>query len=56
MASVTGALALFLATIPKIIGFINIAIGCFIATLIAKGVAALLRKVRFDDLANRSGF
>ncbi len=57
MASVTGALAIFLAAIPKIIGFIIIiAIGWFLATLVAKGVAAVLRKVRFNDLANRSGF
>lgn len=57
MASVTGALAIFMAAIPKIIGFIIIiAIGWFIASLLAKGVAALLRKVNFNDLSNRSGF
>ena len=57
MASLTGALALFLSAIPRIIGFIIIlAVGWFVASLIAKGVAALLRAVNFNDLAQRSGF
>jgi hypothetical protein len=55
--SIAQALSLFLAAIPRIIGFlIIIAIGWFIATLIAKAVAALLRSVRFNDMAHRSGF
>jgi hypothetical protein len=57
MASLTSALALFLAAIPRIIGFLVILlVGWFIASLLAKGVAALLRAVRFNDLAQRSGF
>ena len=55
--SITQALALFLAAIPKIIGFIIIlAIGWIIAALVAKGVAALLRSIRFNDMSQRSGF
>jgi hypothetical protein len=55
--SIAGALSLFLAAIPRIVGFIIIlAIGWFLATLIAKAVAALLRSVRFNDMAERSGF
>ena len=51
------ALALLLAAVPRIIGFlIIVAIGWFIASLIAKGVSALLRSVRFNDMAERSGF
>jgi small-conductance mechanosensitive channel len=51
------AFSLLLAAIPRIIGFlIIVAIGWFIATLIAKAVAALLRGIRFNDMAERSGF
>ncbi len=57
MTSLAAAMAMFLAAIPRIIGFVVIIIvGWFIATLIAKAVAALLRTVRFNDLAQRSGF
>jgi mechanosensitive ion channel-like protein len=55
--SMAQALSLLLAAIPRIIGFLVIvAIGWFIATLIAKAVAAMLRSIRFNDLADRSGF
>jgi hypothetical protein len=55
--SVASALALFLGAVPKIIGFLAILIiGWFIASLLAKAVAALLRAIHFNDLANRSGF
>ena len=55
--SLTGALAMFFAAIPRIIGFIIIiVVGWFVASLLAKGVAALLRAVKFNDLAGRSGF
>jgi small-conductance mechanosensitive channel len=57
MTSLTGALALFFAAIPRIIGFVLIiVIGWFVATLIAKLVAGLLRAVKFNDLSQRSGF
>jgi len=51
------AFSLLLAAIPRIIGFLVIvAIGWFIAALVARGVAALLRSIRFNDMAQRSGF
>ena len=57
MTSITGALILFLGTLPKVIGFIIIlVVGWFIAGLIAKALAAVLRKVHFNELATRSGF
>ena len=55
--SMAQALSLLLAAIPRIIGFVIIvAIGWFIATLVARAVAALLRSIRFNDMAERSGF
>jgi mechanosensitive ion channel-like protein len=56
MSSVAAALALLLAGIPKIIGFLVILIiGWLIASAIAAAVAALLRAVKFNDLAQRAG-
>src|SRR5688500_9089344 len=56
-ASVTTALSLFLAAIPRIIGFlVIIIIGWLISGAVAAGVAALLRAVKFNLLAQRSGF
>ncbi|MBI3899445.1 MAG: hypothetical protein HY308_14300 [Gammaproteobacteria bacterium] len=55
--SVRDAVGPFMAAIPKILGFIVIlVIGWVIAALIARGVAAILRTVKFDDLARRFGF
>ena len=55
--SITQALALFLAAVPKVIGFIIIlAIGWLIASVVARAAAALLRSLRFNDMAQRSGF
>jgi hypothetical protein len=55
--SISQALALFLAAIPKIIGFVIIlAIGWIVASLVAKGAAAVLRNIRFNDMSQRSGF
>ena len=57
LTSLTSALALLLDGIPKILAFLVILIiGWFIASAIAAAVAALLRAVRFNDLARRSGF
>ena len=57
MTSLTNALALFFAAIPRVIGFaIILIVGWFIASLLARGVAALLRAVHFNELAQRSGF
>ena len=56
VTSVTAALSLFLAAIPRIIGFLVILIiGWFIAGLLASAVAALLRTVHFNVLAQRAG-
>ena len=56
MTSLTAALSLFLAAIPRLIGFIVILIvGWLISGVLAAAVAALLRAVRFNDLAQRSG-
>jgi hypothetical protein len=53
----TQALAPILAAIPKLIAFILIAIaGWIIASLVARAVEGLLRSVRFNDMAQRSGF
>jgi len=57
MSSIAGALAMFLTAIPKIIGFAIILIaGWFIASALASLVGAVLRKVNFNGLAQRSGF
>jgi hypothetical protein len=57
VASLTTALSLFLGAIPRIIGFLVIlVIGWFISGLLASAVAALLRAVKFNVLAQRSGF
>src|SRR5687767_11740410 len=57
MTSLTNALAVLLAAIPKIIGFVLILIiGWIVASAVAKGTAALLRAVRFDEIARRARF
>jgi hypothetical protein len=56
-ASLTGALNTFFSAIPRIIGFaVVLIIGWIIASLLARGVKALLHAVKFNDLARRSGF
>lgn len=57
MTSFTAALALFFAAVPHLIAFVLIlVIGWFVASLIARLAAGLLRAVRFNELAKRSGF
>jgi hypothetical protein len=57
LVSATAALAMFLGAIPKVLGFLVILIiGWFIASALAGIVANLLRAVKFNDLAQRSGF
>jgi hypothetical protein len=57
LTSLAAALALFMSAIPKVIGFaLILIIGWFIASAVAKAVAALLRAVKFNDLATRGGF
>jgi hypothetical protein len=56
MTSLAAAMALFFSAIPKILGFLVIVIvGWVIASLVEKGVAALLRAIKFNELAQRSG-
>jgi hypothetical protein len=56
MTSLAAALAMFLSAIPKIIGFVLIlVVAWLLSSLVEKGVAALLRAIRFNDLAQRSG-
>jgi hypothetical protein len=56
-ASLAGALNTFLSVIPRIIGFAAVLIvGWIVSSLLGRGVGALLRAVRFNDLARRSGF
>jgi hypothetical protein len=56
MTSLAAALALFFSAIPKVLGFaVIVIVGWFIASLVARGVAALLRAIAFNDLAERSG-
>ena len=56
MTSLAAALAMFLSAIPKIIGFVVILIVAWLlSALVERGVAALLRAVRFNDLAQRAG-
>lgn len=57
MTSLASGLIVLFAAIPRIIGFLVILIiGWLIAGAIAAAVAALLRAVKFNDLATRSGF
>lgn len=54
--SLTGALAGLFNALPRVLGFgIILIVGWIISGLIAGAVAALLRAVRFNDLANRAG-
>lgn len=54
--SLAAAMALLFSAIPKVIGFGLILIaGWFIASLIERGLSALLRSIRFNDLAERAG-
>jgi len=54
--SLAAAMALLFSAIPKIIGFALIVIaGWFVASLIERGLAAVLRRIHFNDLAARAG-
>src|SRR6476659_1963125 len=57
LTSLASGLAVLFAAIPRIIGFaLIVIIGWFIASAIAAAVAAVLRAVKFNDVAMRSGF
>lgn len=50
------AFSMALAAIPRVLGFLVILIlGWFVASALATGVAALLRRVNFNQMAERSG-
>jgi hypothetical protein len=56
VTSFTAALAVLLSAIPKVIGFVVIlVVGWLIASALAAAVSALLRAVKFNDLAQRAG-
>jgi hypothetical protein len=56
MTSVAAALALLLGAIPKVIGFaVILIVGWIIASALAAAAAAILRTVKFNDLAQRAG-
>ncbi len=57
MTSLASGLIVLFAAIPRIIGFLVILIvGWLIAAAIGAAVAAVLRTVKFNDVARRSGF
>ena len=56
MTSVAAALVLLLSAIPKVIGFaVILIVGWIIASALAAAVAAILRTVKFNELAQRAG-
>jgi hypothetical protein len=57
MTSLASAMALFFSAIPKLLGFaIILIVGWFVASLIERAVAAILRTIKFNELSQRSGF
>jgi hypothetical protein len=57
LTSLAAAMAVFFAAIPKILAFAAILIiGWFVAALVASAIAAVLRRVRFNELSAQSGF
>ena len=57
LTALAGGLAIFIGAIPKVIAFaIILVVGWFVAGLIAKLAARVLRAVRFNEVAERSGF
>jgi len=57
LTSLTSALTILFAAIPRVIGFLVIVIiGWLIASAIAAAVSAVLHTVKFNDVAKRSGF
>lgn len=57
LTSLAGAMTMFFAAIPKVIAFaVILVIGWFVAGLIAGAAAAVLRSIKFNQLAEKSGF
>lgn len=56
-ASLAGAANIMLAAIPRLLGFaLILVLGWLLSSLLARGAAAVLHAVRFNDLARKSGF
>src|SRR4051812_16867488 len=56
-ASLAGAINTFLSAFPRLLGCVAVLIvGWVLSSLLARGVAALLHAIKFNDLARRSGF
>jgi Conserved TM helix len=56
MASLSSAMTMLFAAVPRILGFLIIlAIGWLLASLIEKALVAILRAVRFDAVVERAG-
>ena len=56
-ASLAGALNTFLSALPRLLGCIAVLIvGWVLSSLLARGVAAMLHAIKFNELARRSGF
>ena len=56
MASFRDAFSMILSAIPRILGFaIIVAIGWVVSSILARAVTGLLRAIRFDELAQKSG-
>jgi hypothetical protein len=54
--SLAAAMALLFSAVPKIIGFgLILFAGWFVASLIERGLAAMLRAIKFNELARRAG-
>lgn len=57
MGSMTAAMSLLFSSIPKILGFaVILIVGWLIASVFERALAAILRAVKFNELAQRSGF
>jgi Conserved TM helix len=57
LTSLAGGMAMFFAAIPKVLAFaVILVVGWFVAGLIARLAAALLRRIRFNEMAAHSGF
>ena len=57
LTSLAGAMAMIFSAIPKVLAFaVILVVGWFVAGLIARLAGGLLRRVRFNELATRSGF
>lgn len=57
MTSLAAAMALLFSGIPKILGFaIIVVVGWIVSSLVVKAIAAVLRTIKFNEMAQRSGF